>query len=386
MPVRPTSVSGTPIDPTLSVAEVHGRTRALVRGDWTLATSTLIERLVSDIDAPRGAELVLDLGALGHLDTAGALLLNRLIVDHAAAGGRVKVLNVGETHRILIEEVRDHDKPPPVATPSRPMPIAMLERLGAIGVMLASDAGQLLTILGGAVTHLVRWLARPARFRFRSFVHHLDRACLQAAPIVALMSFLIGGIIAQQGAFYFRRFGADLYVVDMVGVLVLREIGVLLTAILVAGRSGSAFTAELGSMKMREEVDALRVIGLDPIEVLVLPRLLALVVAMPILTFIANFAAVFGAVVVAAVYAGIPADTFLNRLMEAVTVETLNVGLSKAPFMALIIGLISCSEGLKVKGSAESLGHQTTMSVVKAIFMVIVVDGAFAVFFAATGI
>ena len=209
---------------------------------------------------------------------------------------------------------------------------------------------------------------------------------VEATPIIALMSFLIGAIIAQQGAFYFRRFGAELYVVDMAGVLTLRELGVLLTAIMVAGRTGSSITAEIGSMKMREEVDALRVIGLDPVEVLVLPRLVALIIAMPILTLIANACGILGAAVISVTYVDLPIDTFLFRIKDAVDLETALVGITKAPFMALIIGLIACVEGLQVKGSAESLGEQTTIAVVKSIFMVVVLDGLFAMFFAAAGI
>jgi phospholipid/cholesterol/gamma-HCH transport system permease protein len=209
---------------------------------------------------------------------------------------------------------------------------------------------------------------------------------MSAAPIVALMSFLIGGILAQQGAFYFRRFGAELYVVDLAGMLTLRELGVLLTAIMVAGRSGSALTAELGSMKMREEIDALRVLGIDPVEVLILPRLLALITALPILTLIADIAALFGAALNSAAFGSIPGAVFASRLHEAIDMQEFFVGFVKAPFMALIIGLIAALEGLNVQGSTESLGERTTQAVVKSIFFVIVVDGFFAVFFVAIGI
>jgi phospholipid/cholesterol/gamma-HCH transport system permease protein len=202
-------------------------------------------------------------------------------------------------------------------------------------------------------------------------------------PIITLISFLVGAIIAQQGIFQLQRFGATTFVVDLVGILVLRELGVLLTSIMVAGRSGSAFTAEIGSMKMREEIDALRVMGLDPVEVLILPRLLALVISLPLLTFISSMAALFGAMLVAWFYGDISPDVFLVRLRESIGLNTFLVGLIKAPFMALVIGVIACIEGMRVKGSAESLGQRVTSSVVKAIFMVIVMDGLFAIFFAA---
>jgi phospholipid/cholesterol/gamma-HCH transport system permease protein len=199
------------------------------------------------------------------------------------------------------------------------------------------------------------------------------------------MSTIVGAIVAQQGAFQLRYFGADLFVVDLVGILVLREMGVLLTAIMIAGRSGSAITAEIGSMKMREEVDALTVIGLNPVGVLVFPRLVALVIAMPCLTIISNFAALGGAIVISYYYSGIDPSQFVDRLRQAIDLSTIFAGLIKAPFMALIIGIVGSVEGLKVGGSAESLGRHVTASVVKAIFVVIMIDGMFAIFYAAIG-
>jgi phospholipid/cholesterol/gamma-HCH transport system permease protein len=200
-----------------------------------------------------------------------------------------------------------------------------------------------------------------------------------------LITFLIGCIIAQQGIFHFRKFGAESYVVDMVGILVLRELGVLIVSIMVAGRSGSAYTAELGAMKMREEIDALRTMGFDPIEILILPRIVALVIAVPILSFLGAIAALYGGGLVAWLYGGMNPAIFIDRLREAVSVTHFQVGIIKAPFMALVIGIIACCEGLRVKGSAESLGRQTTVSVVKSIFLVIVLDGLFAIFFASIG-
>lgn len=195
----------------------------------------------------------------------------------------------------------------------------------------------------------------------------------------------IPAIIAQQGFFHFRRFGAESYTVDMVGILVLRELGVLIVAIMVAGRSGSAYTAELGSMKMREEIDALSTMGLDPVHVLILPRVAALVIALPILAFIGSIAALYGGGLVAQFYGDMGPAIYIARLHDAISVTHFEVGILKAPFMALVIGIVACSEGLRVKGSAESLGRQTTTSVVKSIFLVIVLDGLFAIFFASIG-
>ena len=195
-----------------------------------------------------------------------------------------------------------------------------------------------------------RVLIHPRGFRLTSTVHHLEQVCWRAVPIIVLITFLIGCIISQQGIFHFRNFGADIFVVDMLGVLVLREIGVLLVAIMVAGRSGSAYTAELGSMKMREEIDALRTMGFDPIEVLILPRMLALIIALPMLTFLGDMAALYGGGLVAWLYGGIDPEAFLPRLRDAITIDHFIVGMIKAPFMALVIGIVACVEGLAVRG------------------------------------
>src|SRR5581483_11969720 len=247
------------------------------------------------------------------------------------------------------------------------------------------DLKALVQFLGHVVIAAGRVAAHPSRFRFTSVVNQIDRVGFRAVPIIVLIMFLIGAILAQQGIFHFRRFGAETFVVDMVGILVLREVGVLIVSIMIAGRSGSAYTAELGSMKMREEIDALRVMGFDPVEVLILPRLLALIIALPLLAFLGAMAALYGGGLVAWLYGGMSPEIFVARLREAISVTHFKVGMIKAPFMALAIGIAACSEGLLVKGSAESLGTQTTTSVVKSIFLVIVLDGLFAVFFASIG-
>jgi phospholipid/cholesterol/gamma-HCH transport system permease protein len=240
-------------------------------------------------------------------------------------------------------------------------------------------------MLGAVLAASARVLIHPRAFRLTSTVHHLEQVCWRAVPIVVLITFLIGCIISQQGIFHFRKFGADIFVVDMLGVLVLREIGVLLVAIMVAGRSGSAYTAELGSMKMREEIDALRTMGFDPIEVLILPRMLALIIALPILAFLGAIAALYGGGLVAWLYGGVDPEAFLLRLRDAISIDHFTVGIIKAPVMAAVIGIVACVEGLAVQGSAESLGQHTTSSVVKGIFFVIVMDGVFAIFFASIG-
>jgi phospholipid/cholesterol/gamma-HCH transport system permease protein len=261
--------------------------------------------------------------------------------------------------------------------------VLLLERIGRAVVGVGGTLTGLAEMTGTIVFAAGQVIRHPSHFRLTSTVHHLEQVCWRAVPIILLITFLIGCIISQQGIFHFSKFGAGVFVVDMLGVLVLREIGVLLVAIMVAGRSGSAYTAELGSMKMREEIDALTVIGLNPVGVLVFPRLVALVVVLPCLTIAANFAAIIGAIVVSQVYSGISPTTFIDRMRDAIDLSTVFAGLIKAPFMALIIGIIASVEGLKVGGSAESLGTHVTSSVVKSIFVVIVVDGLFAMFYAA---
>ena len=240
-------------------------------------------------------------------------------------------------------------------------------------------------LLGALSTVALGTITRPGRLRLTSIVHHLERVGWRAVPIIVLSTFLIGAIIAQQGIFHFRRFGAEIYVIDMIGILVLREIGVLIVCVMVAGRSGSAYTAELGSMKMREEVDALRTMGFDPVEVLVLPRIVALVLAVPMLTFLGSMAALYGGEPGVLALRRYHSRVFLARLREAISLPTFAVGMIKAPFMALMIGLVACVEGFEVDGSAASLGLKTTASVVKSIFLVIVLDGFFAMFFGAIG-
>jgi phospholipid/cholesterol/gamma-HCH transport system permease protein len=278
------------------------------------------------------------------------------------------------------------NRQPAQSAPSENGLLVTLDRLGRSVAGARGEAAHLLGMLGALGAAFVRIFPHPQRFRLTSAVHHLDRVGWQAIGIILLITLLIGGIIAQQGFFHFRRFGADDYVVDLVAILVVREIGVLIVAIMVAGRSGSSYTAELGSMKMREEIDALRTMGLDPVDVLMLPRVLALVCALPILTFVGDLSALYGGGLVAWFYGGMSPEIYLARLQQAVSIDHFMVGMIKAPFMALVIGVVACSQGIRVGGSAASLGLRTTSSVVMSIFLVIVLDGFFAIFFASIGI
>jgi phospholipid/cholesterol/gamma-HCH transport system permease protein len=354
-------------------------------GEWVIAEARELEQRLQDVFSSLGTaeprQLVIDMTELAALDTAGAFLLaavERRVVD---GGGRVAWRGADSGRAALIERVRTVVAGDEALM--RRKRRSILEDIGATVLSVRDDGARLLRMLGGAVGEFGHVLVRPTSFRGMAVARQIELTGVRAVPIILLMSFLIGCIVAQQGAFQLRFFGASLFTVDLVGILTLRELAPLLTAIMVAGRSGSAITAELGSMQMREEIDALRVMGLDPVKVLVLPRVLALVISVPLLSFLAILATLSGAMLTLWVYVDIPPVSFLQRLRDAIDFSSFWSGLIKAPFMALIIGLIACTEGMAVRGSAESLGTHTTASVVKSIFMVIVVDGIFAVFYGA---
>jgi phospholipid/cholesterol/gamma-HCH transport system permease protein len=375
------------LTPLVTSIMTPDRLELAAAGAWTAEHSERLEQLVDTAarEAAAARRIAINMAGIDELDTLGAWLLERLTRSFKLAGKEAELTGLKPSHRGLLDEIQRVNLRPQTL-PGRPNPLLVaLDKVGRASVGLASDAGDFLQMLGELGVVIGRILMHPRRFRLTSAVYHLFRVGWQAVPIMALITFLIGGIIAQQGFFHFRKFGADAYVVDMVGILVVREIGVLIVSIMSAGRSGSAYTAELGSMKMREEIDALRTMGFDPVEILILPRIAALVCALPILAFLGAMAALYGGGLVAWLYGGMSPAVFLARLKEAISVTHFEVGMIKAPFMALAIGIVACSEGLKVKGSAESLGLQTTTSVVKSIFLVIVLDGMFAMFFASIG-
>jgi phospholipid/cholesterol/gamma-HCH transport system permease protein len=373
--------------PTLTQVIAHDEAHLAASGSWTAACAPAIEALTEPLvrQAAGLRTVIIDIGTVEELDTYGAWLLERLVRRCESLGLTAHLAQVPERFKGLLEAIHKTGHASLAGHKPPHFLFVALEAIGRSFPKFTADLTAFADMLGALAAATVRVLAHPRRFRLTSAIHHLDRVAWQAMPIMLLISFLIGAIIAQQGIFHFRKFGADVYVVDLVGILILREIGVLLIAIMVAGRSGSSYTAELGSMKMREEIDALRTMGLDPVEVLMVPRVLALVVALPMLAFFGSLAALYGGGLITWLYGGMSPDIFIARLQEAVSVTHFKVGIIKAPFMALVIGIIACAEGLRVKGSAESLGLQTTTSVVKSIFLVIVLDGLFAVFFASIG-
>ncbi|PNG26361.1 MlaE family lipid ABC transporter permease subunit [Methylocella silvestris] len=369
--------------PTFSSEPSDEGVRLKLAGHWTLdACADIEEGAQALVDAGAGVKhAILDLAGVQRMDTAGAWLIDgaRQQLDAKGvsadfAGGRPEI-------DILLKEAhfRSFEQPP---GRKGLYIVTLLADVGESVVASGRDVYRGVEFLGEVVASIGKSVIQPAHFRGTALVAQIETIALRGVPIIVLINFLVGAIVAQQGIFQLRRFGATILVVDLIGILILRELGVLLTAIMISGRSGSAITAELGSMKMREEIDALIVMGLRPIDVLIAPRILALILSLPLLTFLADMAALAGGMLVSWLYGGITPKSFVALLPEAIALRTFLSGLIKAPFMGLIIGLIACMEGLAVAGSAESLGRQVTASVVKSIFMVIVVDGLFAVFFA----
>lgn len=372
--------------PQVAVAEREGVLACVFTGIWTTRTVALVDAEMRTLEARKGFQaLALDLSGIEKMDTAGAWVIDRLVSANEKRGVQVKMEGRSEAANVLLgavgEAVRREGDSAAVAQPN--IVIRMLEAVGRRVYEMRDDFLSSMNILGATIRGAQMKLGRGHAVNPAAIFSQIDRMGVGAIPVVLLMSGIVGAIVAQQGAFQLSYFGADIFVVDLIGVLVLRELGVLMTAIMIAGRSGSAITAEIGSMKMREEVDALTVIGLNPIGVLVFPRLVALVIALPCLSILANFAALGGGMATAWFYSDIPPAAFIDRLRVAIDLSTIFAGLIKAPFMAIIIGTIASVEGLKVGGSAESLGRHVTASVVKAIFVVIILDGLFAMFFAA---
>ena len=366
----------------LGAAQGAGRTILCV-GDWTAANARELERDIAELGlspAERSATRI-DISRLNTLDTAGAWLLTQL--GRERADSTAAFVGASPKHATLLQRIAAYDPKAPASRPhDNPLlvPFIGLGRtvIGALRDVIAVNETQ-----GRILGALAQTATFQAPLRLASFVNQFEQIILRAIPIVALISLVVGAIITQQTILQLRNFGASILVVDLAAILMFREIGVLLAAIMVAGRSGSAITAEIGSMRIREEFDALRVMGVDPYQALLLPRVFALVIGLPLLAFVGSMAGLLGAILVGQAYGGIPIETFILRLRDAMTVTSVAVGLLKAPFMGFLIGLLASLEGMKVQGSSESLGRRTTSSVVKSIFVVIVADGLFAIFFAA---
>jgi len=345
-----------------------------------------LDQQLSDIIPEPAIGVRIDLAGVDALDTAGAWVVHRNIVRLRDTGHAVRLVHSKPTIKTLLDLVAANDLPLEAEPPDEAALVAVVSHIGQATVEYAVEARNLINFLGLTTLSLGRSIANPRRIRWTALINHMEQSGLNAVPIVGLISFLVGAVLAYQGADQLRRFGAEIFVVNLIGVSMLREIAILLTAIIVAGRSGSAFTAAISSMKVREEIDAMRTIGLDPMEILVLPRVIGLVLTLPLLVFIADIMGLFGGALVSWIGLGISPGQFIERLSDAIPLWSFWIGIIKAPVFAFLIAMVGCYEGFQVEGSAESVGRLTTQSVVEAIFLVIITDGLFSIIFSYLGI
>jgi phospholipid/cholesterol/gamma-HCH transport system permease protein len=368
---------------TIAASEGSGTLTLRAEGRWLVANAAELDSRLHALDLPSGRRVTLDLAGIERLDTAGAWLLLRTEHALSARGNTVALENVRASFAPLLEQVRARGAASPIPHPIPPHHtlVGFVARIGEIAVAILRRVYSMLGF-GGIVSATVADLfRRPGRLRVTATLVQMEQTGLNAMPIVGLLSFLIGVVMAYQGADQLRRFGAEIYTVNLLGVAILRELGVLLAAIIIAGRSGSAFTAQIGTMQVNQEIDALRTLGLDPVEVLVLPWVFGLVLTLPLLVFFADAMGLLGGGLMTWASLGISIPRFLEQLRSAISEWTLWVGVIKAPFFAAIIAMIGCYEGFNVTGSADSVGRLTTQSVVESIFVVIVADAAFSILF-----
>ena len=362
------------------MVEEGGRVRLVARGRWEIAQAGALDRRLRLLRLPAGRTVVFDLSGLERFDTSGAWLVERTCRQIVGAGHTVELQGLRTEWQELMIRVGAAITGP-VSAIRRKAGLGLVERVGRATIHAGQQAYALLSFLGQVCVESAKIFTLSRRIRWVSLANQVERAGLDALPILGLLSFLIGIVFAFQGAEQLRRFGAQIFVVNLLGITVLREMGVLLTAIIVAGRSGSAFTAEIGSMRVNDEVDALQTMGVDPIEVLVLPRVLGLLIVMPLLAFFANVMALFGGMVMSQFLLDISPEAFITQLHNAVRSWTFWSGLVKAPVFGFLIAMVGCFQGLQVEHNAESVGRLTTLSVVESLFLIIVADALFSVLF-----
>jgi phospholipid/cholesterol/gamma-HCH transport system permease protein len=356
-------------------------------GEWLLRSAARVEARIGEclgaMALPEGGELLLDAQAVTALDTTGAWLLHRTRRDLERVGYKVRLTGLRPEFEALLRLVGSRTVVAAEALPSKP---GMLVHIGGKALESLHGAFGLLSFLGASTTALARELPHPRRIRWKSILYNLQTAGVAALPITGLLAFLLGIVIAYQGAEQLSRVGANIYIADLVGLSMVRELSPLITAIIIAGRSGSAYAAQIATMKVTEEIDALRTIGIAPFDLLVLPKVIALVIALPLLTVYTDIMGVLGGMVMARAQLGVGYATFIDRLDDAVSLTSFLIGIGKAPVFAAIIALVGCYQGFQVSGSAESVGRQTTRSVVQAIFLVILADALFSIAFSWLGI
>ncbi|MEE2526256.1 ABC transporter permease [Hyphobacterium sp. HN65] len=352
-------------------------------GDWRVSTIGRVFREVERIESSYDANTVtIDVSGIGRIDTSGAFLLGRTIHESGSPKSEAHFRGSHPTaKRLILELIERAIYCEPEMPEERYGFVRAFERIGAGLEAAYQEAVETFGFFGRTILTFGSILLRPNRFRWTPAFYVMEEAGVNALPIIAVLTFFIGAVVAFMGANLLETFGASVFTVELVGIAVLREFGVLITAIMLAGRSDSAFTAAIGSMKMQQEIDAMRVLGLDPYEALVIPRVFACVVMAPLLTFGAMMAGIFGGMMVSWATLDISPGFFIARMNDSITVSNFWVGMSKAPVFGLIIAIIGCKQGMQVGGDVESLGRRVTASVVQSIFMVIVVDAIFAMMY-----
>jgi phospholipid/cholesterol/gamma-HCH transport system permease protein len=351
-------------------------------GSWTARGIGAIGAQLDALPAPSRSEMVVDGARIEALDTAGAWVLQKLLRRLRDEGTAVQMRDLRPEFAKLLEVVglQAADRAD-AASPVASAPPSMLEGLGRSAEAALKQAVAMLSFVGECAVALAGCFSHPARFRWRPILYNIRTAGFDALPIVGLVSFLIGIVVAYQGADQLRQYGANIFVADLVGLSMLREFAPLFTAIIIAGRSGSAYAAQIGTMAVTEEIDAMRTIGVAPLDMLVLPKLIALLIALPLLTVFADVLGVFGGMIMAQAQLGVSSAEFLDRFIKAISVTTYLIGIGKAPVFAFIIVVVGCFQGFRTKGGADSVGRQTTRSVVQSIFLVIVADALFSIAF-----
>ena len=353
-----------------------------LKGDWTVDTVAALDAPMRAAADRLGPGARLDVGQLGRLDVAGAYLIDRTLRGGATgAAVPLKITGQHKTAQRLLETARQGAQKPEEPPEEIPGFVGFLDRIGRETANIGQEVVATFSFLGETLTTMARLIRHPKRIRWVSVFHVMEQAGFNALPIIMLLAFFIGLVVAYLGARILADFGAQVFTVELVAFSVMREFGVVITAVLLAGRTNSAFTAEIGAMKMRQEIDAMRVMAIDPMEALVVPRVIAMLAMTPILTFAAVMAGLFGGLLVCWGTLGVSAQMFFNRIAEGVPVQNFWVGMSKAPVFAIVLAIVGCRQGLAVGGDVGSLGQRTTASVVQAIFLVILIDALFALWY-----